>query len=740
MKVSSINSAALALAISVALGHAQAAEADLAQGEAAGAATGTVEEIIVTAQKRSQHLEDVPISITVVSGEALEQAGVTSFSDLTSISVGTNIARTGAYTQPAIRGISTTVVSVGQENNVATYIDGFYEPNPIILTSDLTNIAQVQILKGPQGTLFGRNATGGAILVSTVDPSSRAEGKAVVSYGNYNDRRAELYLNMPVTATLAANIDAYYRASDGYVKDIDGFDTLPLDYRNVRAKVAYQPTDSIKALLVYNHAEISDATGLAVTQYAHQLALANNPNAIVESGTNRTSVNFQPHSEARNDSFGLMLDFDFGSASLKSFTRYLDGTDGLHYDADGSKSVLFDVTLSQRERLLEQEFDLSGNFGSTEWVIGAFAFRNEQNQDYLRFYNPAAGVYGFTGAGMTTTAYAGFADATFHATERLSFTGGVRYSSETKDFYFEAPQYTRVVDTDGSWSGATPRAVVQYQLGERSNVYASYSKGFKSGTFNTTTADPTPVKPEEVSAYEVGYKMATRDLSLNLATFYYDYRDLQVSVVSVLPNGRVNTRLANAANAEIYGAEVEGSYAFSANGSLRAGVAYTHARYREFTDAPGNLLNVSPGVGANVGGLNVNAPQDWSGTRMIRAPDLTFNLGADYSIPLRNSGAIELGGNLYVTSEYSPSTGTINQTVNNGVITDLGGQRYQQDGYVLVNAQVGYVAPGKRWRVTFYGKNLTNENYALVRQPNTYGDYEQYAPPMTYGLRGEVRF
>jgi iron complex outermembrane receptor protein len=282
--------------------------------------------------------------------------------------------------------------------------------------------------------------------------------------------------------------------------------------------------------------------------------------------------------------------------------------------------------------------------------------------------------------------------------------------------------------------------VVQYQLGERSNVYASYSKGFKSGTFNTTTADPTPVNPEEVSAYEVGYKMATRDLSLNLATFYYDYRDLQVSVVSVLPNGRVNTRLANAANAKIYGAEVEGSYAFSANGSLRAGVAYTHARYQEFTDAPGNLLNVSPGVGANVGGLNVNAPQDWSGTRMIRAPDLTFNLGADYSIPLRNSGAIELGGNLYVTSEYSPSTGTISQTVNNGVITDLGGQRYQQDGYVLVNAQVGYVAPGKRWRVTFYGKNLTNENYALVRQPNTYGDYEQYAPPMTYGLRAEVRF
>jgi len=195
--------------------------------------------VVVTAQKRSERLVDVPISVAVLDAAQLENAGIQGFQDIDKVAVGTRINRVGIYFQPSIRGITTQVVGVGQENNVAVYVDGFYQPSQVGINTDFDNVKSVQVLKGPQGTLFGRNATGGAILIDTLDPSFTPTAKASVSYGRFNEVIGQGYFSNGLTGKLAFDVSAYWKRSDGYIKDIGGFDTNPLRDRSLRSKLLF---------------------------------------------------------------------------------------------------------------------------------------------------------------------------------------------------------------------------------------------------------------------------------------------------------------------------------------------------------------------------------------------------------------------------------------------------------------------------------------------------------------------
>ena len=351
--------------------------------------------------------------------------------------------------------------------------------------------------------------------------------------------------------------------------------------------------------------------------------------------------------------------------------------------------------------------------------MGAFYYKTNQFQAKSRTLTAD------TRAQLRTRAVAAYADATYHFSDKFSFTAGVRWSDEKRTYSFASaavgqPLVTQVDDVPKSWSSVTPRAVLMYEIADNSNIYASYGKGFKSGTFNTNVALVNTVDPEEIDAYEVGFKTASRGFRFDVAAFYYDYKDLQVSALQIV-NGQQESRLANAAKAEIYGGEVQFVAPITRQFDVQGGLAYTHARYKSFPGAPAQQPSVTTG-------FNQSVFEDWSGRRIIRAPDWTANMTATYRIPV-SFGEFKLGANMSYSSAFTPTTAAF------AVRADpSSGYNNQQGSYATVNLSLGWTDPGEHWTASVYGRNVTNTRYKIVDTSNAFSDYEVYGEPLTYGV------
>lgn len=684
-------------------------------------------EIVVTAQKRAERLVDVPLSVTVVDATQLQNSGVDSFENLDQIAPGTKINRDGIYFLPSIRGITSQVVGAGQENNVATYIDGFYQPSQVGLDMAFNNVKSVQVLKGPQGTLFGRNATGGAILIDTVDPSGTPVAKASVSFGRFNEATGQVYLSDGITDQLAFDLAGYMQNSDGYIHDIAGFDTAPTEHRDIRSKWVYTPSGSVKITGLFEYMKIDDGTGLAATYYDRQLAPLIDPATPIATTPNETSLNFGPYSQTETTSAGIKSQIDLAEGlDLTSYTRYSHEYGYINFDLDGSELPIFAEHLNTRLDNAAEEIDLHAKGGNLDGVVGLFL--SDTMAQYFKeqvLVNAAENLFSAPiDSRLWTRAAAGFADLTYHVNDELTLIGGLRYSWERRTFNFAEPDDTVLVDhVSKSWDAVTPRAVLKYDLNSFSNVYASFSKGFKSGTFNTTTADPTPVNPENVYAYEVGYKYEHGLMQFDTAAYYYNYRDMQVSVLTIINGNEEATNLSNAAKSRIYGLEAQLSVLVTDGLSVSAGLNYNHARYVDYKDA--SVFPVAPGGLTN---SSTPAVQDWSGLRIIGAPDWTGNLTASWKrgTPI---GEFGVGGNLYYTSAYAP---LYDDQLN-------GAYRYQQGGYALANGTLS-LAPDKHWKLSIWTRNLTNKYYKVNYGGNPFGDQFVYAEPRTYGGRIDYSF
>ena len=233
-------SATIGLTLSSLLGATQAS----AQAAVEEVAPG---EIVVTAQRRSENLKDVPMSVTALSADTLTAAGVTSTTDIAKVAPGVTMTFFGAFLQPSIRGITSTGANLGENSNVALYIDGVYQPQQIATLVDLPDVEQIEILKGPQGALYGQNATGGAVLVNSMAPSFKFKGKLSASHGNFNDVQLRGYVSGPLTDTVAASLSASYQNRDGFRRQVvTGQRDKGLDAKVVRGKVLFEPTDAVK--------------------------------------------------------------------------------------------------------------------------------------------------------------------------------------------------------------------------------------------------------------------------------------------------------------------------------------------------------------------------------------------------------------------------------------------------------------------------------------------------------------
>ncbi|HKX77965.1 MAG TPA: TonB-dependent receptor, partial [Novosphingobium sp.] len=724
-----------ALALGAGTAFAQAPEAE-------GAANSR--DIVVTAQRRSERLLDVPMSVTALTADTLEKSGVANTADLAKVTPGLTMTFYGANLQPSMRGVSATGGNTGDNPSVAMYVDGVYQAQQISGLFDLPDVEQIEILKGPQGTLYGQNATGGAIIVNTRAPSFEPMGKLSASYGNYSDIALRGFVSGPLVAdVVAVSVAGSYENREGFRRNIStGTKDRGLDSKLVRGKLLIQPSDAIKLTLSGYYSERDDSTVYAfVPLNDNSLGYALRPNAPRATRPSRQFVGYpDPFINSVLWGGSLRAEFELEAGTISWVSAYAKSEVNANEDLDASPvnisqyryDALFDET-----KLHEVNF-VSRDFGALSFLVGGLYLKTKSFFDrgqyiqYPDFNDPNFfAKLTLTGQPLPTpfTAFrsygevnkeilAAYAEATVHVTDQLTLTAGGRYTREKQSAITDVgflPAPIPFVDNPLKWSKFTPRLTARYELTPTSNVYATYAKGFKGGLINTGTGFlvGNVVDPEVITSYEIGYKGRPIDeVTVTFAAYRYDYKNLQV-----VAYGANNTYITqNAASTRGKGAELDLSWAATPEFRLSGGLAYTDAKYRRFPDA---ATFVPTGFGGNT-----TVTADLSGRRLLRAPKWTANVSANYEEEIP-------GGTVGAFASFYYNDGQFIETSS----------RIFQPAYATVDAEVSFAPSGvDGLRLVLWGKNLTDADYMNVGLITDFADAVAYAEPRTYGARVEFSF
>jgi iron complex outermembrane recepter protein len=701
------------------------AASDASTSEPPESDSSKLKEIIVTAQRRSERLQDVPITITSLNAERLEKAGIESVSQLAQVVPAFRVDYTGTFAQPSIRGVGTSVAGVGTGSAVGIYIDGFYLASPQTTDFNFLNVSNIQVLKGPQGTLFGRNTTAGAVLVTTTEPSTTPELSGRVSYGRYNSLETATYGTMGFTGQIAGELGVLYDRGDGFQRDIvTGSDVGRYHNISVRPglKIELNDDGTSSILLRYMHTDTNDPTFTLGSVY-HGLSTVNLlfPDTPIAARRGDTSLN-QSGFSAKTDAAYLTGKFDLGFANLTSYSMYRHEIVRQSGDFDGSPLHIFDYDFLSTDINITQELDLNSKPGGPwSWVTGFYFYREQAGWPNFHtsvFGLPLTNVWNTLN---TVTSYAVFGDTTYEVVPQLFLTAGLRYSYEKNHDYYNlhvpdatSGQPAGYYPASDDWNSVTPRAVVRYQLDGSSSVYASYGQGFKSGLLNANGLTTQPVAPEKISAYEVGYKLADGPAQFNTSAFYYKYTDLQIATY----NGAL-IDVTNAAKSKVYGAEFDFSTKVSEHVTFSAGIADTHATYDRYPNAPRYSQERDPTNPAF--GLFVTAPSDASGNTMQRAPRFSGNVTLGYR-------ANVFRGPLDVNANYAYQSKTYFEPAN----------QFAQGGYGLLNLRATWTEPTGHWSFSLFGNNVTNTNYLRAIFESPFSIQQFYGEPAVYG--GSVSF
>lgn len=681
--------------------------------EQAAASEGS--EIIVTAQRRAERQVDVPIAITAVNTETLKAAGITTTAELGQVVPGLRLDLSGAFFQPTVRGVGSATAGVGLTSNVATYIDGVYRPSPFTTNFELGDLESIQVLKGPQGTLFGRNATGGAILVKTADPSFSPRARGKLSYGRFNEAHASVAASTGLSDTIAVGVSGVYARSDGFVKDVNnGRDLGDFERYGVVGKVLFQPSDNLSFLLMGEHYRAHDDNVIAYNAFDGRTFARGVPGFKVPTKRGQGATDEDTRYKVERNAVSLRAVLDGGGVTATSVTAY--STDNvahqlIDFDATSLPGLSVDIPFDETTFTQELTF-VSDKGGAIDWTFGLFYFYDKGVQPrYLVRVGGGAPFNLFT-VGVTTNAYAAFMDVTYNISDRLTFTGGARYSLEDQVGFFGAFPPSAKVSSKEQFKGFTPRAVLKYEIDPDANIYLSYNRGFKAGGFAPTTFDLTPFKNEKIDAYEVGFKIARDRFDLQTSAFYYDYQDLQIANYS----SGVGI-IENAAASEIYGADAQITARVTERFRLQAGVAYTHSKYVRFPDA-----TFYPGIGTPADPVRTQQI-DASGNPLLRTPKWTGSLSGSYEQPVGDN-SLQFSANYYITSAFN---------------FDPIGQ-FRQDGYGLLSGRIEFSTPDDRFSVAVFGNNLTDETYLTQVLPFSGAILQTYGTPRTYGVEVGFKF
>jgi iron complex outermembrane receptor protein len=730
--------------------------------DAADEQSSSLAEIVVTAQKRTEKAVDVPIAITALSSTMLQTAGITDMGELAAAVPGMHVDFTGPFYQPSIRGVGTAVAAQGVSPSVATYLDGIYQPNPLANNFDFFDVDSIDVLKGPQGTLFGRNTTAGAILVTTKGPTFDPQFQARIGYGSFNTGEVAMFASGGLTDTLAASVAAGGNYSDGWIKNVaNDSDANQSNNYLVRAKVLFQPRDGMKFTLALDSERTHDPTGFAggtLNGWSAGPALFGIPSM----SNDRSNILIQPgtynHVLA---GYGVMLksELDLNFANLTSYTsaHYDGGHETSNqsaslfppngtlpvqpcptlatcsYLATGGYSFLDYVSWRDWENTYTQEFDLNSKPGGPfDWVAGLYYFydRTVYSPERLGLYGPFGPGGALSGAlppwpagsfvqneftyineaGAIGESASFFTDGTYNLGD-WHFTAGGRFNWDRPAVIFSAPANLANNFVDYPYLSAgkdyysfTPRAVLRYSITPDSNAYISWSRGEKSGVYDATgyASERDPIRPEWVTDAEAGYKIATPNTQFEGSAFHYDYTDLQVATYD---NGLA--LIQNAPRSEMWGGDLHLQQRVTQNFRVDLGVAYTHARYLDFRDAAYQAFSPLSGV------LNLSA--NVSGRPMERTPAVTATLGGTYTHPM-------FGGIGELNATYYHQTSASFDFASSIV----------QSGYGLLSIRGAWTDPSGHWTLSAIGRNLTNSTYLTGVLPNSGGFGAVYGMPPNY--------
>ncbi|QJU58341.1 TonB-dependent receptor [Sphingomonas sp. AP4-R1] len=689
-------------------------------------------EIVVTAQRRSENLQNVAISATALSERALTEKAVTRLSDLQFAAPSLSVTDGGLVQSANIRGIGLASGSPSVANGVATYADGLFQP-PIVATGVFYDIASVEVLRGPQGTLVGSNSTGGAIFINSQTPKlDRIGGYAEAQYGNYNAVGIQGALNLPVTKTLAVRVAGIYRRNDSFYHDLGPGDTHPgrLDEKSGRVLVLWKP-GNFQVLLkteILDH----DTGGFAYRPVAGTLYAAGRTGGI---RTLDYNAPMRGHEYAQIHSAELKYNFDSG-ITLRGIVGYQDKHVDLLYDNDATELASIATDQYVRERQLSGEVNLiSPTDGRFDWILGGYYQRNRINVRLSQTDPAGVGLNVMQQQYKYTTGV--FAQTNYKLTDKLEAQFGLRYS------HFEANGAGAVrigVGVPGFPAGGiqvadlaagnsdgrvTGKFALNYKVDPNNLIYSFAARGYKPGGYNSATSK---FKPETVWNYEIGWKstLAAGHLRTQLDAFYNDYRGFQFGVIDVTSGQNGVTNLPSATIRGIE-AQVQAKFGgFSADASL----SYIDSKLPAFSTVNPRLLpagNLGPQCAV---GTPSNPPSCFDygpftatagGRSNLLSPKWTYSAGVQYGFHLDRDGTLTprvnyaFVGQQYAGLFYSP---TFDLLKSRG----------------LLSAMLSYRRGD--WQIEGFATNLTNRKYVSGQT----GNNEFYGAPRQYGVRANVTF
>lgn len=683
--------------------------AGMAAAQESPARSAAIEEIVVTATKREQSLQDVAVSLVAYTGESLRQFAIHDIASLYVQTPSMAYSEAGGEAQIYIRGIGTNIFGVGADASVGVHQDGVFLGRTQMALNQFLDVERIEVLRGPQGTLYGRNTTGGAINIISRRPGDEWEGYVSGSVGSWSRRELVTAGGGPLSETVGLRIAGRIMKDDGYTRNINpnaGVDVDDNDIRQLRATLAFTPTGTLSISVIADWTDFEN--GNTSVRPRDNLGAAEAQGALPPPPFGQIRNDLDSYHEW--DTWGLtaIIDYEISpSLGLTSITAYRDYSSDFLFNTDGTEVDVTRSNFAYDTDQLSQELRLTWDGADGLSVIGGLYYLREDKEGGLGLIRASgrplfATVPGSTGSFVIpstneTTAWAAFSEVIWTFASQFDLVLGARYSREKKD---DTSSVGAVFDLDGlrstatpivfssrvesrRWSDFTPKIGLNYRPTDDVLVYASYSEGFKSGGFNSLDANPS-FDQENVKAWEVGVKSDWLDnrLRLNGAAFYYDYEDLQVS--TFINNLTLTT---NAAEATIWGLEAEIVARPVPALDLSAAVSFLDAEYDRFTDRQGSNPDGTPRV------------LDLSGNRLPNAPEFKGSVQAQYTLDLVGGQALVL------TGRYSYQSKVYFTQFNEDVVG--------QKGFGLVDARVAWLSADGRWEVAAHGRNLTGEDYFL---------------------------
>ncbi len=660
-----------------------------------------IEEITVTAQKKEQSLQDVPLSVAALTAAALQDRSLENVTDLVVALPGLQFsAGTGSIT-PFLRGVGNPSSAVGNEASVAMYTDGVYHTRLPIGFFSLNNIERVEVLRGPQGTLFGRNSTAGVVHIITKTPTQDAEVKGSLGYGKFDTFQGDIYVAGGITDNLAADISisGKYQKEGWGENSVSGSRYGYHDNFTARSKWVLNASDSTTFELVgfYAYAKSNNQGG---TFPGFQNGYTSTPYEQRGPGlVGFYDCDCDTDSVSRSEVWGasLTIQHDMSFAQIRSISAYSKVDMYDLFESDYTPRPDFYAPTESYVEQITQELQLVSLPGDRlSWILGLYYYdtTNEYTRQEWRS-PPNFGPLGFDAFSKSKArSISGFAQASYEIAPKFNITGGLRYTSDKikGNGWMEVatvpitilappdPQQDKV-------NKLTFKASADYRFSDEFMTYVSFSRGYKSPTFNLFVYNPIPNKPEVLDAYEIGFKgdFFNGTVRLNGAAFYYDIQSPQVQLFegsSIL--------LANAESGEVKGFELEAQVALSAALKGRASFSYLDSKYTSFQNAPSGPQNPNPPYGS-LPLIQIDA----SGNYTPLAPKFTLNLGFDYTLNTDH-------GDFTLSADYYYNDGYFFEPDN----------LLHQPSFHLINAQIKYM-PTENFGVRAWGKNLAGEKYVI---------------------------